>query len=119
MRAAFHIKYCNDDGLTVYQIRFSRIRRLGISKLQLDDYLMVNAGLWYTMLCISLNMIASGGGSNLMSQEDIDNLTPKTIADRVTGSKWVFVSEQSMLIAIWSMKCCMLLIYSRLTYVCL
>jgi hypothetical protein len=62
-------------------------------------------------------MIASGGGSNLMSQADIDALTPETIAERVKGSKWVFVSEQSMLIAIWSMKCCMLLIYNRLTYV--
>lgn len=62
-------------------------------------------------------MIASGGGSNLMSQEEIDALTPETIAERTTGSKWVFVSEQAMLIAIWSMKCCMLLIYNRLTYV--
>ena len=99
------------------QNRFARVRRLGVFKLQLDDWVMINAGLWYTLLCVSLNMIASGGGSNLMSQEEIDSLTPESIAERITGSKWVFVSEQSMLIAVWSMKCCMLLIYNRLTYV--
>ncbi|KAI9776975.1 MAG: hypothetical protein M1839_009119 [Geoglossum umbratile] len=103
-------------GMLIILLRmFARVRRLGVFKLQLDDWVMVNAGLWYTLLCVSLNMIASGGGSNLMTQEDIDNLNPETTAERIRGSKWVFVSEQSMLIAIWSMKCCMLLIYNRLT----
>ncbi|KAH0556831.1 hypothetical protein GP486_005378 [Trichoglossum hirsutum] len=94
---------------------FARVRWLGVAKLHADDWLMINAGLWYTLLCVSLNQIASGGGSNLMSREEIDALTPVTIAERIRGSKWVFVSEQAMLIAIWSMKCCMLVIYSRLT----
>ncbi|KAH0538578.1 hypothetical protein FGG08_004828 [Glutinoglossum americanum] len=77
-------------GMLIIVLRmFARIRRLGVSKLQTDDWLMINAGIWYTLLCLSLNMIASGGGSNLMSQEEIDALTPETIAERVRGSKWV------------------------------
>lgn len=94
---------------------FARIRRLGIRKLQADDFVMVIGLFWYTLLCVSLNKVASGGGSNLLTDEEILELTPETIADRITGSKWVFVSEQAMLLAVWSMKCCMLIIYMRLT----
>ncbi|KAH1301242.1 hypothetical protein KXX11_004206 [Aspergillus fumigatus] len=97
-------------------LRFvARIRRLGIRNLQVDDYLMLFAVLWYTLLCVALNQVASGGGSNLMTDEDIANLTPATHAERVKGSKWVFVSEHSFVLAIWAMKVCMLVIYFRIT----
>ncbi|GIK04808.1 hypothetical protein Aspvir_008903 [Aspergillus viridinutans] len=97
-------------------LRFvARIRRLGVRNLQVDDYLMLFAVLWYTLLCVALNEVASGGGSNLMTEEDRANLTPATYADRVRGSKWVFVSEHSFVLAIWAMKACMLVIYSRIT----
>lgn len=97
-------------------LRFTaRIRRLGIRNLQADDYLMVFAVFWYTLLCVSLNQVASGGGSNLMTQEDIDTLTPAIHAEREKGSKWVFVSEHSFVLAVWSMKACMLVIYARIT----
>ena len=93
----------------------ARIRRLGIKGLQLDDYVMINGFIWYTILCVSFNQIASGGGSNLMTPEDIAALTPEITEDRIRGSKWVFVSEHSMILTIWSMKICMLLVYTRLT----
>ncbi|GFF23240.1 hypothetical protein IFM46972_00601 [Aspergillus udagawae] len=97
-------------------LRFvARIRRLGVRNLQVDDYLMLFAVLWYTLLCVALNEVASGGGSNLMTDEDKANLTPVTYAERVRGSKWVFVSEHSFILAIWAMKACMLVIYSRIT----
>jgi hypothetical protein len=76
---------------------------------------MLFAVLWYTLLCVALNEVASGGGSNLMTDEDKANLTPVTYAERVRGSKWVFVSEHSFILAIWAMKACMLVIYSRIT----
>ena len=95
----------------------ARIRRLGILNLQTDDYLMMFAVVWYTVLCVALNQVASGGGSNLMDDDDIKNLTPKIHAERESGSKWVFVSEHSFLLAIWAMKSCMLVIYARITYV--
>ena len=77
---------------------------------------MTQAVLWYTLLYVSSNKIIHGGGSNFMSQEDIDNLTPTTQKERVAGSKWVLVSESTMVLTIWSCKICMLVIYRRLTY---
>jgi hypothetical protein len=50
-----------------------------------------------------------------MTAEDKANLTPAIYAERVKGSKWVFVSEHSFVLAIWAMKACMLVIYSRIT----
>ncbi|KAL5359071.1 hypothetical protein BJX96DRAFT_147722 [Aspergillus floccosus] len=97
-------------------LRFvARIRRLGIRNLQADDYIMLFAVVWYTLLCVALNQVASGGGSNLMDENDIRNLTPAIKAERVKGSKWVFVSEHSFVLAIWAMKACMLVIYARIT----
>jgi hypothetical protein len=98
-----------------YLISTARIRRLGIRNLQADDYLMLSAVIWYTLLCVALNQVASGGGSNLMTQEDIDTLTPAIHAEREKGSKWVFVSEHAFVLAVWSMKACMLVIYARIT----
>ena len=96
---------------------WARIRKLGITKLQADDYLMVHAVLWYTVLVIAVNKTIFGGGSNFMTAEEEAALTPATIRERTKGSKWVVVSEQAMILTIWSFKLCMLFIYSRLTYV--
>ena len=52
-----------------------------------------------------------------MDENDIKNLTPAIHAEREAGSKWVYVSEHSFLLAIWAMKGCMLIIYARITYV--
>jgi hypothetical protein len=76
---------------------------------------MVFALVWYTILVTSLNQVASGGGSNLMTQDDMRQLTPETHDERVRGSKWVFVSEHAMVLTIWSLKFCMLIIYGRIT----
>ena len=95
----------------------SRAIKLGITKLQADDYLMINATFWYTLLAVSINKMIAGGGSNYMTPDEEASLTPQTIKDRVEGSKWVFVSEQAMILTIWSLKLCMLFIYGRLTYV--
>lgn len=76
---------------------------------------MINGLAWYTLLCVSLNKVASGGGSNLISAKALAELTPEEKAERVTGSKWVFVSEHSMMLTVWSMKACMLILYAGLT----
>lgn len=78
---------------------------------------MVFAVVWYTVLCVALNRVATVGGSNLMDEYDIKHLTPSIKAERVSGSKWVFVSEHSYLLVTWSLKSCMLVIYARITYV--
>lgn len=50
-----------------------------------------------------------------MTDEEIAELTPETRETRIAGSKWVLVSEESMVLTIWSCKACMLFIYRRLT----
>ena len=70
---------------------------------------------WYTLLVISINKIIFGGGSNYMTPEDIAALTPQAKANRISGSKWVLVSEEVMVLCVWTCKVCMLLIYRRLT----
>lgn len=50
-----------------------------------------------------------------MTDEEVAQLTPETTAQRVKGSKWVFVSEHAMLLTIWSMKAAMLVLYARVT----
>jgi hypothetical protein len=70
---------------------------------------------WYTILCVALNEVATGGGSNLMTEEEKKTMTPSIHADRVRGSKWVFVSEHAFVLCVWSCKACMLVIYSRIT----
>ncbi|EPS25489.1 hypothetical protein POX_c03872 [Penicillium oxalicum] len=97
-------------------LRFvARIRRLGIRQLQIDDYMMLFAVFWYTVLSVALNSVATGGGSNLLTPEDLVAMTETERADRVRGSKWVFVSEHAFILCIWSLKACMLVIYSRIT----
>lgn len=78
---------------------------------------MINATIWYTILAVSVNKIIFGGGSNLLPPEEAATLTPKTIQERIKGSKWVFVSEHAMVLTVWSLKLCMVFIYRRLTYV--
>jgi len=50
-----------------------------------------------------------------MTDEEVAQLTPAITAQRVNGSKWVFVSEHAMLLTIWSMKAAMLVLYARVT----
>lgn len=48
----------------------------------------------YTALVVCLNIISSGGGSNLYPPEDFITFTPQDIQDRIKGSKIVIISEQ-------------------------
>lgn len=93
----------------------ARIRRLGVRDLQYDDYFVAVGAIAYTMLCVAFNQMVTGDGSNLLTEEEIEALTPESIESRVIGSKWVFASEHAMLLTIWSMKAAMLALYARIT----
>lgn len=86
-----------------------------MKRFQWDDYLIIFALFWYTLLCVALNEVVAGGGSNLLKPEEIPALTPTTKGERRRGSKWVFLSEHAMLLTLWCLKACMLIIYARLT----
>lgn len=94
---------------------YARVKRLSFKGLQADDYLMLVVGVLYTTLIVCLNVICQGGGSNLYPPEQFVTFSPEDIKDRIQGSKIVIVSEQAMLNVIYTIKCCMLIMYSRLT----
>jgi hypothetical protein len=50
--------------------------------------------LFYTGLIACLNIIASGGGSNLFPPEQFSSFSQEEIQERIKGSKIVIVSEQ-------------------------
>ncbi|TID16332.1 hypothetical protein E6O75_ATG11450 [Venturia nashicola] len=103
-------------GMCIVCFRFySQIRRAGIRGFKADDYVMMVAVMFYTVLIISLNVIVAGGGSNLFLPEDFATFTPSDIKDRVFGSKIVVISEQAMLNVIYTLKACLLIMYFRLT----
>lgn len=69
----------------------------------------------YTALIVCLNIIADGGGSNLYPPGMDKTFTAQEIRERIYGSKIVVVSEQAMLNVIYTIKVCMLIMYTRLT----
>lgn len=86
--------------------------------------------LFYTGLVVCLNIIASGGGSNLFPPEQFSTFSQAEIDERIKGSKIVVVSEQvgyplelsvvansmkCMLNVIWTLKGCMLFMLARMT----
>lgn len=68
----------------------------------------------YTALIVCLNVIADGGGSNLFTPGLETTFTPDEVQERIYGSKIVIISEQAMLNVIYTIKVCMLIMYSRL-----
>ncbi|KAH7124072.1 hypothetical protein B0J11DRAFT_607086 [Dendryphion nanum] len=96
---------------------FARWRRArSASLLAPDDWIMMTAvSAFYTTLIVCLNIIATGGGSNMYPPEQFDLFTEDEIRERVKGSKIVVISEQAMLNLIWSLKVCMLFMYARMT----
>ena len=67
--------------------------RLGIRHLEADDYIIVAAFGCYTGLAVCLNIIASGGGSNLFPPEMLGTFSDEEVRERVRGSKIVVISE--------------------------
>lgn len=74
------------------------------------------ATVFYTLLIVTLNLTAQGGGSALaMPGEDVSALTEEQVRVRQRGAKVDLVAEQAMLNAIWILKVCTLKLYGRLT----
>lgn len=68
----------------------------------------------FTGVVVSINEVAKNG-SNYMPEEVAKSLDAKGRAQAVFGSKMTFVLEIFTLTATWTVKACLLLLYSRLT----
>lgn len=86
------------------------------NKLGLEDYLMVFALANFAGVAYSINEVAANG-SNYLPEETVKNLTPEGVRQAVYGSVMTFVLEIVMLTGLWTIKTCLLLLYSRITYV--
>jgi hypothetical protein len=95
---------------------YARAKKLGLRHLEFDDYLILVAAVFYTVLILTLNLTATGGGTALaMPGEDVSALTQEQVKIRQRGAKIDLVAEQAMLNVIWLLKVCTLKLYSRLT----
>ncbi|RDW77969.1 hypothetical protein BP5796_05821 [Coleophoma crateriformis] len=89
----------------------SQIMRVGWKRIAVDDYMM----LLYTALVITIIRSVQGLGGNGFTEAEIASMSPSDIAQHIENAKFVNISEQTMLCTIYSLKACMLMIYSRLT----
>ncbi|KAG8631461.1 hypothetical protein KVT40_000601 [Elsinoe batatas] len=96
---------------------YARIKKLGFSGLQADDHVMLTAIVWYVMTVIGLNGLAQSAGTALaVPGEDVFALSEEVVEARKYGAEITFMAEQGMLNVIWTLKACMLIMYSRLTF---
>ncbi|EXJ92696.1 hypothetical protein A1O3_01248 [Capronia epimyces CBS 606.96] len=83
-------------------------------RLQIEDGLMGFLTCLYTILIVFLN-IDLEVSTNLIDPAHPVVLTPQEISDRRFGSKTILLVEQCMCAVQWGTKCCLLLLYWRLT----
>ncbi|CAI6236057.1 unnamed protein product [Periconia digitata] len=97
--------------IIVFRI-FARSRQLGITKLQIDDYLMVFAGCLYAGEVTCAYFVAE-----MTRQQRAANrprATPR-LFDRESAGKIFLAGWLTYTALIWTLKTCILLFYSRLT----
>ncbi|KFA69197.1 hypothetical protein S40285_00015 [Stachybotrys chlorohalonatus IBT 40285] len=83
-------------------------------RLQADDWLMVFTICVHTALLVIV-WIQTYTPTNLLNPAEPMVLTPAEIRLREYGSKLVLVTEHLQMVVIWSVKGCLLIMYSRLT----
>lgn len=84
------------------------------NKLGLEDYLMVFALANFAGVAYSINEVAANG-SNYLPADTVAHLSPEGIAQAVYGSVMTFVLEIVTITGLWTIKACLLLLYSRIT----
>lgn len=84
-------------------------------KFQTDDYLMVVALCFYTVLIPVINIVRDHDSNLLPPHFDVDSLTRNDVRERAFGSKLVLVTEQCQCVTVWLAKACLLILYLRLT----
>jgi hypothetical protein len=118
----------------VVGIRFwSKRLRLGSWRnLQIDDYLVmlamvctkypvVHAALMLicqatlTVLFGLMNIILVTNSNLIAPGDDISTWLPEEFKERIYGSKLTIVVEQMQILTIWTLKACILIMYSRVT----
>src|SRR5689334_18572010 len=77
--------------------------------LQADDWIMLFAVATYTVLVVTINIVADASSNLLPPDYDLALLTPEEISKRQYGSKMVLVVEQMQCATIWILKATLLI----------
>ncbi|KAK7419755.1 hypothetical protein QQX98_003127 [Neonectria punicea] len=86
-----------------------------ISGTRIDDYIMLFTLVTYTVLLVVVKVLTYTPTNLINPDGDHVTLDAESIKDRQYGSKLVIVTEQMQMITLWSVKACLLIMYSRLT----
>ncbi|CAI7574914.1 unnamed protein product [Penicillium discolor] len=101
-------------GILFFIVRlYARYKRLKFH-LQVEDYLMFLAIIFYTAFVVT-NIEITNYGSTLYEPGQFETFTAYDIEQRVLGSKIEFASEHCQVCTIYCLKACMLLVYFRIT----
>jgi hypothetical protein len=96
----------------------SRTILLGnVTRLKVDDWLMVVTLAPYTVLLVVINIVAHTSSNLLGPGTNVETMSQSDKDERIYGSKLVLTVEQMQLMTIWLVKACLLILYYRLTYV--
>jgi len=103
------------EGWTLYSIGMSlsllrlslRTWKVGIRKLQLDDYCVVFTLFTYTLLLGSQNYIHH-------HDVDINDTSEEALMQSIANAKATVILEQAMINLIYTIKCCILVMVTRL-----
>ncbi|KAL5322936.1 hypothetical protein ACEPPN_010916 [Leptodophora sp. 'Broadleaf-Isolate-01'] len=103
-------------GMALIVLRMgAQIKRHGWKGLKPDDYVMCLTACLYTALIVTLIGSVSGVGGNGFTADVVATWTDTEKKEHIKNAILVQVAEQFMLATLYSVKVCMLLIYSRLT----
>ncbi|RAQ59085.1 hypothetical protein COH20_001885 [Aspergillus flavus] len=89
-----------------------RIAKGSWKRLQIDDYIMCFTAITYTGAMVSINQV---GWVNSRPEVHADEITPHAEELLIWGNIMCFAMEQFCTATTWLVKCCLLIIYSRLT----
>ncbi|KAF2421182.1 hypothetical protein EJ08DRAFT_738253 [Tothia fuscella] len=108
--------WCVASVLFIGRLWSRAIFKKGITKIQLDDYIMIATFCCYTALLL---LIQGSGyyGTNEMDRSMFASVLadPVEVSRRVYGSKLVVGSNQMYLLTLWGVKACLLALYYSMT----
>ncbi|KAI4592931.1 hypothetical protein KJ359_010183 [Pestalotiopsis sp. 9143b] len=84
-------------------------------KLQIDDFVMILSLVSLTVVTVGVRVLTYTPTNLIKNIDEVDLTDEEDMANRVFGSKMVIVVEQMQIFLIWSVKVCLLIMYSRLT----
>ncbi|KAK0663373.1 hypothetical protein DIS24_g1251 [Lasiodiplodia hormozganensis] len=93
---------------------FTRTKMVG-GRLQWDDYLMILAWAFFTMMTVCAHIVSLNGDNRAMTNEQRRLLPPAERDAKILGSKFFLCGHITYVSTMWTLKLCMLLFFQRLT----